>query len=62
MRGWDPDEVPDLVYMDKPRHTEFRNLAARSFTPRAMRALEVHLASYADPIHRRVRCVAREER
>ena len=34
-RGWDPDEVPDLVYMDKPRHTEFRNLAARSFTPRA---------------------------
>jgi cholest-4-en-3-one 26-monooxygenase len=46
-RGWDPDEVPDLVYMDKPRHTEFRNLAARSFTPRAMRALEGHLASYA---------------
>ena len=47
LRGWDPDEVPDLVYMDKPRHTEFRNLAARSFTPRAMRALEVHLESYA---------------
>ena len=47
LRGWDPDEVPDLVYMDKPRHTEFRNLAARSFTPRAMRALEGHLASYA---------------
>ncbi|MEO8692160.1 MAG: cytochrome P450 [Acidimicrobiales bacterium] len=47
LRGWDPDEVPDLVYMDKPRHTEFRNLAARSFTPRAMRALEGHLASYS---------------
>ena len=47
VRGWDPNEVPDLVYMDKPRHTEFRNLAARSFTPRAMRALETHLASYA---------------
>ena len=47
MRGWDPDEVPDLVYMDKPRHTAFRNLAARSFTPRAMRALEAHLESYA---------------
>jgi cholest-4-en-3-one 26-monooxygenase len=46
-RGWDPDEVPDLVYMDKPRHTEFRNLSARSFTPRAMRALEDHLESYA---------------
>jgi len=47
LRGWDPDEVPDLVYMDKPRHTEFRNLAARSFTPRAMRALEEHLESYS---------------
>ncbi|MEO5838540.1 MAG: cytochrome P450 [Acidimicrobiales bacterium] len=47
LRGWDPDEVPDLVYMDKPRHTEFRNLAARSFTPRAMRALEGHLAAYS---------------
>src|SRR5438552_4814502 len=47
LRGWDPSEVPDLVYMDKPRHTEFRNLSARSFTPRAMRALEVHLASYS---------------
>ena len=46
--GWDPDEVPDLVYMDKPRHTQFRNLAARSFTPKAMRQLEAHLAQYAD--------------
>ena len=45
--GWDPDEVPDLVYMDKPRHTKFRNLAARSFTPKAMRQLEAHLAQYA---------------
>lgn len=45
--GWDPDEVPDLVYMDKPRHTKFRNLAARSFTPKAMRRLEPHLAQYA---------------
>lgn len=46
--GWDPDEVPDLVYMDKPRHTAFRNLAARSFTPRAMRLLEDHLEQYAN--------------
>jgi len=46
--GWDPDEVPDLVYMDRPRHTAFRNLAARSFTPKAMRRLEVHLARYAE--------------
>ena len=46
--GWDVDEVPDLVYMDKPRHTKFRNLAARSFTPKAMRQLEAHLAQYAE--------------
>ncbi|HEV8295721.1 MAG TPA: cytochrome P450 [Acidimicrobiales bacterium] len=45
--GWDLDEVPDLVYMDRPRHTAFRNLAARSFTPRAMRRLERHLDEYA---------------
>ncbi len=45
--GWDPDEVQDLVYMDKPRHTEFRNLAARSFTPRAMREIEHDLDAYA---------------
>jgi cholest-4-en-3-one 26-monooxygenase len=46
--GWDPEEPPDLVYMDRPRHTAFRNLAARSFTPLAMRALEEHLAQYAE--------------
>src|SRR5579864_4437407 len=45
--GWDPDEMPDLVYMDKPRHTQFRNLAARRFTPKAMRELEAHLDQYA---------------
>jgi cholest-4-en-3-one 26-monooxygenase len=33
--------------MDRPRHTAFRNLAARSFTPKAMRRLETHLARYA---------------
>jgi cytochrome P450 len=45
--GWDLDEVPDLVYMDKPRHTAFRNLSARSFTPKSMRQLEDHLEQYA---------------
>jgi len=46
--GWDPDEVPDMVYMDRPRHTAFRNLTARSFTPRSMRMLERDLAGYAE--------------
>ena len=46
-RGWDPNEVQDMVFMDRPRHTMFRNLAARSFTPKAMKQLEAHLAQYA---------------
>jgi cholest-4-en-3-one 26-monooxygenase len=46
--GWDPEEPSDLVYMDKPRHTQFRNLTARSFTPKSMRQLEEHLAEYAE--------------
>lgn len=41
--GWDPDEVPDLVFMDRPRHTLFRLLSARRFTPAAMRRLEADL-------------------
>ena len=45
--GWDPDEVSDMVFMDRPRHTEFRNLTARGFTPRSMRRLEDHLGQYA---------------
>jgi cytochrome P450 len=45
--GWDHDEPPDLVYMDKPRHTKFRNLSARSFTPKSMRSMEEHLERYA---------------
>lgn len=41
-RGWDPDEVPDFIFMDDPRHRNFRLLSARSFTPAALRNLEVH--------------------
>ena len=41
--GWDPDEPMDLVFMDRPRHTKFRTLTSRRFTPRAMRTLEADL-------------------
>ena len=41
-RGWDPDEVPDFIFMDDPRHRKFRLLAARRFTPAALRKLESH--------------------
>ena len=41
-RGWDPDEVPDFIFLDDPRHRQFRLLAARRFTPAALRKLEGH--------------------
>ncbi|WP_419918474.1 cytochrome P450 [Candidatus Poriferisocius sp.] len=45
--GWDLDEPMDMVFMDRPRHTKFRLLTARRFTPRAMREHEAHLDQYA---------------
>jgi cholest-4-en-3-one 26-monooxygenase len=45
--GWDPDEPMDLVFMDRPRHTKFRMLTSRRFTPRAMRDIERDLEDYA---------------
>ncbi len=46
-RGWDPGEPMDMVFMDRPRHTEFRNLTARRFTPLSMRTHEPDLDRYA---------------
>jgi cytochrome P450 len=45
--GWDPDEPLDMVFMDAPRHTAFRLLTARAFTPGRCRAMEQHLAVLA---------------
>ncbi|MFP6640995.1 MAG: cytochrome P450 [Myxococcota bacterium] len=41
-RGWDPDEVPDFIFMDDPRHRDFRLLSAKQFTPAALRRLDSH--------------------
>ena len=46
-RGWDPDEPPDFIFMDDPRHREFRLLTARRFTPAALRRLETHFDDLA---------------
>jgi cytochrome P450 len=46
-RGWDPGEPMDMVFMDRPRHTKFRNLTARRFTPLSMRSHEADLDRYA---------------
>ncbi|MFO0690599.1 MAG: cytochrome P450 [Myxococcota bacterium] len=43
-RGWDPDEPADFIFMDDPRHRDFRLLIAKRFTPAALRPLERHFA------------------
>jgi cholest-4-en-3-one 26-monooxygenase len=45
--GWDPQEPMDMVFMDRPRHTRFRSLTARRFTPRSIRDHETDLDRYA---------------
>jgi cholest-4-en-3-one 26-monooxygenase len=45
--GWDPQEPMDMVFMDRPRHTKFRNLTARRFTPRSIRGHQPDLERYA---------------
>ena len=46
-RGWDPDEPPDFILMDDPRHRNFRLLAASAFTPASLRKLESHFEELA---------------
>ncbi len=46
-RGWDPDEPPDFIFMDDPRHRKFRLLTARRFTPAALRRLGTHFDDLA---------------
>ncbi len=40
--GWDVDEPPDFIFMDDPKHRNFRIIPARRFTPAALRKLEGH--------------------
>ena len=45
--GWDVHEPFDMVFFDDPRHTEFRQLVARSFTPAQCRRMADSLALHA---------------
>lgn len=45
--GWDPDEPDDMVFFDAPKHTDFRTLTARYFTPAQCRRMEGELAANA---------------
>ena len=46
--GWDHDEPIDMVFMDQPRHTAFRLLTARAFTPARCRRMVGSLAALAE--------------
>ena len=46
-RGWDRDEPPDMVFMDDPRHRQFRRLTSSAFTPGRLRDLEPRIESMA---------------
>ncbi|MBW2419161.1 MAG: cytochrome P450 [Deltaproteobacteria bacterium] len=45
--GWDVDEPLDMVFMDDPRHREFRSLTAPAFTPGVLRKLEDRMGALA---------------
>ncbi len=38
-RGWDPNEPPDLVFMDDPRHRQVRKASSGAFTQGCMRGM-----------------------
>jgi cholest-4-en-3-one 26-monooxygenase len=52
---WDPAEPIDMVFMDDPRHLDFRLLMARAFTPAACRRIAERMDEMA------ARCVAEFE-
>lgn len=41
--GWDIEEPEDMIFFDAPRHTDFRMLTARHFTPARCREMETEL-------------------
>ncbi len=47
-RGWDPDEPHDFVFMDDPRHRNFRSIASRSFTPGRLKKSADHFQRLAN--------------
>ena len=45
---WDPDEVPDFIFMDDPRHRNFRLITAKRFTPAWLNKLEEHFRELSE--------------
>ncbi|MEX2481738.1 MAG: cytochrome P450 [Gammaproteobacteria bacterium] len=46
-RGWDPQEPPDLTFMDDPRHRQVRKASSWAFTQGCMRAMAAHFDDLA---------------
>ncbi len=47
-RGWDPQEPPDMVFMDNPRHRHMRKLSSWAYTQGGMRRMADHFANLAE--------------
>ncbi len=48
LRGWDPEEPPDLVFMDDPRHRQVRKASSWAFTQGCMRGMASHFDTLAE--------------
>lgn len=46
-RGWDPQEPPDMVFMDNPRHRRVRRLSSWAYTQGGMRRMQGHFDALA---------------
>jgi cytochrome P450 len=47
LNDWDPSEPIDMVFMDDPKHNDFRMIVARGFTPAKCRKMADSLAALA---------------
>lgn len=46
-RGWDPEEPPDFIFTDNPRHRHMRKLTSWAFTQSSMRDVTTHFMDLA---------------
>ena len=47
-RNWAPDEPPDMVFMDNPRHRHYRKQSSWAFTQSGMRRMASHFETLAE--------------
>jgi cholest-4-en-3-one 26-monooxygenase len=47
-RNWDPNEPPDMVFMDNPEHRHLRRQSSWAFTQGGMRKMAAHFAKLSE--------------